>query len=166
MSSTSSERSPKRRRLSESPSSDAPESNGILRPLPTRHRHSPNNHFANPSSPIDDSYLSVPSPARPTPSPGRPTPSPITVSEADSDEYHRSPTPTRRLNYVPQLVLKGHKRGVAAVKVSPDGKWIASCCMFSPLSNKTNEQLPMLASRSGMRVPEPLCIPSGDISRA
>ncbi|KAK4947138.1 WD domain protein [Elasticomyces elasticus] len=33
----------------------------------------------------------------------------------------------RRLNYVPHLTLRGHKRGVAAVKFSPDGRWIASC---------------------------------------
>ncbi|RMY47849.1 hypothetical protein D0865_08434 [Hortaea werneckii] len=33
----------------------------------------------------------------------------------------------RRLNYVPYMTLKGHKRGVAQVKFSPDGKWIASC---------------------------------------
>jgi COMPASS component SWD3 len=33
-----------------------------------------------------------------------------------------------RLNYVPYMTLRGHKRGVAAVKFSPDGKWIASCC--------------------------------------
>jgi COMPASS component SWD3 len=33
-----------------------------------------------------------------------------------------------RLNYVPHMTLRGHKRGVAAVKFSPDGKWIASCC--------------------------------------
>lgn len=38
---------------------------------------------------------------------------------------HERPT---RLNYVPHMTLKGHKRGVAAVKISPDGKWIASCC--------------------------------------
>ena len=34
----------------------------------------------------------------------------------------------KRLNYVPYMTLRGHKRGVAAVKFSPDGKWIASCC--------------------------------------
>lgn len=34
----------------------------------------------------------------------------------------------RRLHYVPYLTLRGHKRGIAAVKFSPDGKWIASCC--------------------------------------
>jgi len=32
------------------------------------------------------------------------------------------------LNYVPHMILRGHKRGVAAVKFSPDGRWIASCC--------------------------------------
>lgn len=34
----------------------------------------------------------------------------------------------KRLNYMPYMTLRGHKRGVAAVKFSPDGKWIASCC--------------------------------------
>lgn len=33
-----------------------------------------------------------------------------------------------RLNYVLQYTLRGHKGGVAAVKFSPDRKWIASCC--------------------------------------
>lgn len=47
-----------------------------------------------------------------------PSPSPIT--EARPPEVH----------YQPKLILRGHKRGVAAVKFSPDGKWIASCCML------------------------------------
>ena len=34
----------------------------------------------------------------------------------------------KRLNYAPYMTLRGHKRGIAAVKFSPDGKWIASCC--------------------------------------
>jgi COMPASS component SWD3 len=34
----------------------------------------------------------------------------------------------KRLNYVPYMTLRGHKRGVSSVKFSPDGKWIASCC--------------------------------------
>lgn len=38
-----------------------------------------------------------------------------------------------RLNYVPYMTLRGHKRGVAAVKFSPDGKWIASCCTYHSL---------------------------------
>ncbi|USW56145.1 Putative WD40/YVTN repeat-like-containing domain superfamily [Septoria linicola] len=39
----------------------------------------------------------------------------------------------RRLNYVPHMTLRGHKRGVAAVKFSPDGKWIASCSADSTI---------------------------------
>lgn len=35
----------------------------------------------------------------------------------------------RRLNYMPHMTLHGHRRGVAGVKFSPDGEWIASCCM-------------------------------------
>ena len=30
------------------------------------------------------------------------------------------------------LILRGHKRGIAAVKYSPDGRRIASCCMSNP----------------------------------
>ncbi|KAK0253109.1 hypothetical protein B0A54_04128 [Friedmanniomyces endolithicus] len=33
----------------------------------------------------------------------------------------------KTLNYRPYMTLRGHKRGVAAVKYSPDGRWIASC---------------------------------------
>ncbi|THW94391.1 WD40 repeat protein [Aureobasidium pullulans] len=31
------------------------------------------------------------------------------------------------IHYKPYMTLKGHKRGVAAVRFSPNGKWIASC---------------------------------------
>lgn len=32
------------------------------------------------------------------------------------------------MRYKNSLVLRGHKKGVAAVKISPDGQYIASCC--------------------------------------
>lgn len=32
------------------------------------------------------------------------------------------------MRYRNRLVLRGHKKGVAAVKISPDGQYIASCC--------------------------------------
>ena len=40
-------------------------------------------------------------------------------------------TPEKTPQYVPykqKLVLRGHRKGVAAVKFSPDGRCIASCC--------------------------------------
>lgn len=59
---------------------------------------------------------------------------------SDQDAFHtpeeqQDGTPAKRrrverptrLNYVPHMTLRGHKRGVAAVKFSPDGRWIASC---------------------------------------
>lgn len=58
------------------------------------------------------------------------------------------------LDYAPHLTLRGHKRGVAAVKFSPDGRWIASCCnkMCSPTTQwhqTDRSQLPIARSRSG-----------------
>ncbi|KAF2753583.1 WD40 repeat-like protein [Pseudovirgaria hyperparasitica] len=38
-----------------------------------------------------------------------------------------SPPRERQLGYKPKLILRGHKKGVAQVKYSPDGRWIASC---------------------------------------
>ena len=38
------------------------------------------------------------------------------------------PAPPQYTPYRERMVLKGHKKGVAAVKFSPDGRLIASCC--------------------------------------
>ncbi|KAF2495657.1 WD40 repeat-like protein [Lophium mytilinum] len=37
------------------------------------------------------------------------------------------PEKPTQLHYQPYFILRGHKKGVAAVKFSPDGRWIASC---------------------------------------
>lgn len=46
----------------------------------------------------------------------------------------RVATPPRKeptfVHYKQKLVLKGHRRGVAAVRFSPDGRSIASCCTW------------------------------------
>jgi COMPASS component SWD3 len=57
---------------------------------------------------------------------------PSELQTPDDEQEHEAKRPRierpTRLNYVPYLTLRGHKRGVAAVKFSPDGRWIASCC--------------------------------------
>ena len=40
--------------------------------------------------------------------------------------------PPQYLPYKQKMVLKGHKRGVAAVRFSPNGRLIASCCKPIP----------------------------------
>ena len=69
-----------------------------------------------------------------------PTRSPPPYSRISTPiESPRSP-PIRPPQYVPykqKMVLKGHRKGVAAVSFSPDGRLIASCCEFAILqSNK------------------------------
>jgi hypothetical protein len=70
----------------------------------------------------------------------------------------------RRLNYVPYMTLRGHKRGVAAVKYSPDGRWIASCCMAHPVNFEVSVlmdmQPPTRQSKSGTPPPVPSPTPS------
>ena len=53
----------------------------------------------------------------PVPSPLPPSPSPIP-----------SPRKAVYFPYAEKLVLRGHRRGVASVRFSPDGRMIASCC--------------------------------------
>ncbi|MCJ1328087.1 WD domain protein [Thelotrema lepadinum] len=50
-------------------------------------------------------------------------------ADREAKEAAEPPKPVE-IPYIPyreSMVLRGHKRGVAAVKFSPDGKWIASC---------------------------------------
>lgn len=58
------------------------------------------------------------------------------ITASLKDEPIRTPLPASPLplpeklpmRYKVRLVLRGHKKGVAAVKISPDGQYIASCC--------------------------------------
>lgn len=47
--------------------------------------------------------------------------------ETEVDTPGGPPAQPTELDYKIHMTLKGHKRGVAAVKFSPNGKWIASC---------------------------------------
>jgi COMPASS component SWD3 len=58
-----------------------------------------------------------------------------TSSREQSIVTSRSRVPRERkipfYKYKEKMVLRGHKRGVAAVKFSPDGRLLASCCVYS-----------------------------------
>ena len=70
----------------------------------------------------------------------------------------RSP-PVKKKTYLPyrqRLVLKGHRKGVAAVKFSPDGRCIASCCKvilsrLGATADQSKSQPLMLPSEYGRR---------------
>ena len=73
----------------------------------------------------------------------------------ETPEYSRLSTPVasppppqaeekvlREANFVPYgcaRVMRGHKKGVAAVKISPDGRMIGSCCGYTH-GNETDTQ--------------------------
>ena len=44
------------------------------------------------------------------------------------------------VRYQQKMVLRGHKRGVAAVRVSPDGRSIASCCERFPFTHSSRSE--------------------------
>ncbi|EDN98409.1 hypothetical protein SS1G_13267 [Sclerotinia sclerotiorum 1980 UF-70] len=53
------------------------------------------------------------------------------TSEDSPRSTHSSPSPSAhkplRLNYKCKFILRGHRKGVAQVRYSPNGRWIASC---------------------------------------
>lgn len=59
------------------------------------------------------------------------------ISSCLTDNHESTTGPSnekeRLPNYRPTLILRSHRRGVAAVRFSPDGRKIASCCMSSLL---------------------------------
>lgn len=114
-----------RRSYNGSPLEDSPDELGLDHTIHTFYRSNTWNRslllsasrHATPDAPSEISMLTPPqapsSPATPIPAA---TPLPPPIEEA------------RYLPYRPKMVLKGHRKGVAAVRFSPKGDMIASCC--------------------------------------
>lgn len=101
----------------EPPTPEAPTPEAPTPEVPTPAVHSPEPLSPEPPSPeahsIDALPTNGPSVQSPVPSRGSATP------------------PKRKASFVryrQKMVLRGHRRGVAAVRFSPDGRLIASCC--------------------------------------
>lgn len=71
------------------------------------------------------------------------TPEELRSSDEDEEEEQTKVVERpKTLDYKLHMTLRGHKRGVASVKYSPDGKWIASCsadCTLKIWSARTGE---------------------------
>ncbi len=55
-------------------------------------------------------------------------------------------------NYKLRATLEGHRRGVSAVKFSPDGRFIASCCAYSPPHPKIPLLIEVQAADATIRI--------------
>jgi COMPASS component SWD3 len=54
----------------------------------------------------------------------------------DAQTPHQPSKEVLRANWKPWITLRGHKKGVSAVKFSPDARWIASSCTYTSLRGK------------------------------
>jgi len=100
---------------------ELPEQQGFVK---TRPSHSPSSSTTRSSTPATQDEFQEPA--------SSPVPSHSTIGPDLEPEQllHKDASP---VNYKPSLILRGHRRAIAAVKFSPDGKWIASCCKFISL---------------------------------
>ena len=83
------------------------------------------------------------------------SPSPPPYSRLSSPIATPRTPPVRPPRYEPykeKMVLKGHRKGVAAVRFSPDGRLIASCCKLKSLRLSHQLQLTLPAADATIRI--------------